>query len=182
MTVIETVKIKDKEFELFLKQEQIEEAIDKVASQISKDLADKDPLFLCILNGSFMFASELMKRVNIPSELSFVKMSSYQGTRSSGKLKELIGMQEDIKDRTVVIVEDIVDTGYTMEMILEQLSCDQPKEIKIATLLLKPDALKVDIKVDYVAMEIPSDFIVGYGLDYDGYGRNYPNIYKLKQS
>lgn len=179
---MESIKIKDKEFELFLTQTQIEEAIGQVADKITKELADEDPLFLCILNGSFMFASELMKRVNIPSELSFVKMSSYQGTRSTGKLKELIGLQEDIKDRTVVIVEDIVDTGYTMEMILEQLSCDQPKQIKIATLLLKPDALKVDISLDYVAMEIPSDFIVGYGLDYDGYGRNLPNIYKLKQS
>lgn len=179
---MESIKIKDKEFELFLTQTQIEEAIGQVADKITKELAGEDPLFLCILNGSFMFASELMKRVNIPSELSFVKMSSYQGTRSTGKLKELIGLQEDIKDRTVVIVEDIVDTGYTMEMILEQLSCDQPKDIKIATLLLKPDALKVDITLDYVAMEIPSDFIVGYGLDYDGYGRNLPNIYKLKQS
>lgn len=179
---MESVKIKDKEFELFLTQQQIEKAIDDIAVKIASDLADSDPLFLCILNGSFMFASELMKRINIPSELSFVKMSSYQGTKSTGKLKELIGLQEDIKGRTVVIVEDIVDTGHTMEMMLEQLESDNPKEIKVAALLLKPDALKVEVPLDYIALEIPSDFIVGYGLDYDGYGRNLPNIYKLKQS
>lgn len=179
---MESVKIKDKEFELFLTQQQIEKAIDDIAVKIASDLSDSDPLFLCILNGSFMFASELMKRINIPSELSFVKMSSYQGTKSTGKLKELIGLQEDIKGRTVVIVEDIVDTGHTMEMMLEQLESDNPKEIKVAALLLKPDALKVEVPLDYIALEIPSDFIVGYGLDYDGYGRNLPNIYKLKQS
>lgn len=177
-----TVKIKDKEFELFLMQENIEKAIDKVAEKLNKDLADKDPLFICVLNGSFMYASELMKRVSIPSEVSFVKMSSYKGISSTGKIKEIYGLEEDVKGRTIVIVEDIVDTGYTMSLMLDQLNCEAPKEILVTTLLLKPDALKHDVKIDYVALEIPNDFIVGYGLDYDGYGRNLPDIYKIKNS
>jgi hypoxanthine phosphoribosyltransferase len=179
---MKTVKIKDKEFQLFLTQEAIEKAIDEVARKLNNDLDGKDPLFICVLNGSFIYASELMKRVTIPCEVSFVKVSSYKGVTSTGKLKEIYGLEEDIKDRTVVIVEDIVDTGYTMSLILEQLSCDEPKEILVSTLLLKPDALKQPVQVDYVALEIPNDFIVGYGLDYDGYGRNLPDIYKIKKS
>lgn len=177
---MKSVKIKDKEFELFLTQEEIEKAIDSIAAEMSKDLAGKDPLFVCVLNGSFMFASELMKRVSIPSEVSFVKMSSYKGIISTGKVKEIYGLEEDLKGRTVVVVEDIVDTGHTMSLILDQLACDEPADVKVATLLLKPDALKVEVKLDYVALRIPSDFIVGYGLDYDGYGRNLPDIYKIK--
>lgn len=177
---MKSVKIKDKEFELFLTQETIAKAIDDIAEKMTKDLDGKDPLFICVLNGSFMFASELMKRISIPSEVSFVKMSSYRGINSSGKIKEIYGLEEDIKGRTVVVVEDIVDTGYTMSLMLEQLEADQPSDIKVATLLLKPDALKTKVQLDYVALEIPSDFIVGYGLDYDGYGRNLPDIYKIK--
>ncbi|MDR3058285.1 MAG: hypoxanthine phosphoribosyltransferase [Dysgonomonas sp.] len=179
---MKTVKIKDKEFELFLTQDTIEKAIGEIAEKLNKDLADKDPLFICVLNGSFMYASELMKRVNIPCEVSFVKVSSYKGTTSTEKLKEIYGLEEDIKGRTIVIVEDIVDTGYTMSLMLEQLVCDEPKEIFVSTMLLKPKALKVPVQLDYVALEIPSDFIVGYGLDYDGYGRNLPDIYKIKNS
>ncbi|MDR2953721.1 MAG: hypoxanthine phosphoribosyltransferase [Prevotella sp.] len=177
---MKTVKIKDKEFELFLTQDVIEKAVADVAEKLNEDLADKDPLFICVLNGSFMFASELMKRVTIASEVSFVKMSSYKGISSSGKIKEIYGLEEDIKERTVVIVEDIVDTGYTMSLMIDQLLCDEPKEILVATMLLKPDALKQEVRLDYVALEIPNDFIVGYGLDYDGYGRNLPDIYKIK--
>lgn len=177
---MKTVKVHDKEFELFLTQEVIEKAIDNIALKISKDMEGKNPLFVCVLNGSFMFASELMKRISVPLELSFVKMSSYRGLSTSGKIKEIYGLEEDIKGRTVVIVEDIVDTGYTMSLMLDQLTCDNPAEIKVATLLLKPDALKVEVPLDYVALEIPNDFIVGYGLDYDGHGRNYPDIYKIK--
>lgn len=179
---MKTVNIKDKEFELFLTREVIEKAIDEVAVKLNKDLAGKDPLFICVLNGSFMYASELMKRVTIPCEVSFVKMSSYKGTTSTGKIKEIYGLEEDIKDRTIVIVEDIVDTGYTMSLMLDQLACDEPKKIFVTTMLLKPDALEQQVQLDYVAMEIPSDFIVGYGLDYDGYGRNLPDIYKIKKS
>lgn len=178
---MKTVKIRDKEFELFLSQEVIEKAIDEVAAKINRELDGKDPLFVCVLNGSFMYASELMKRVTIPCEVSFVKVSSYRGTTSTGKLKEIYGLEEDVNGRTVVIVEDIVDTGHTMSLILEQLECDEPKEIFVTTLLLKPDALKVQLKLDYVALEIPNDFIVGYGLDYDGYGRNLSDIYKIKK-
>lgn len=177
---MKSVKIKDKEFDLFISEAEITNAIAKIADQINKDLDGKDPLFVCVLNGSFMFAAELMKKVNIPSEISFVRMASYQGTTSTGKLKEIYGLEEDIKDRTVVIVEDIVDTGHTMSLIVDQLACDNPKEIKIATLLFKPHALKTDVKIDYIALEIPNDFIVGFGLDYDGYGRNLADIYKIK--
>lgn len=177
---MKSVKVKDKDFELFISESEILNAIERIANQINEDLAGQDPLFVCVLNGSFMFAAELMKKVNIPSEISFVRMASYQGTKSTGKIKEIYGLEEDIKDRTVVIVEDIVDTGHTMSLILDQLSCEQPKEIKVATLLFKPAALKADVKLDYIALEIPNDFIVGFGLDYDGYGRNLADIYKIK--
>lgn len=179
---MKTIKIKDKEFELFLTQEVIENAIDKVAERLNKDMADKDPLFVCVLNGSFIYAAELMKRVTVPCEVSFVKVSSYKGVASTGKLKEIYGLEEDIKGRTIVIVEDIVDTGHTMALMLEQLGSDEPKEIFVSTLLLKPDALQQQVQLDYVALEIPNDFIVGYGLDYDGYGRNLSDIYKIKNS
>jgi len=177
---MKSVKIRDKEFELFISEAEILKSIDRIAERMNKDLEGKNPLFVCILNGSFMFASELMKRVNIPSEISFVRMASYQGTQSTGKIKEIYGLEENISGRTVVIIEDIVDTGHTMSLILEQLTGENPEEIKIATLLFKPDALKTDVKLDYVALEIPSDFIVGFGLDYDGYGRNLADIYKIK--
>jgi len=179
---MKTVQIKDKEFELYLTQDATEKAIDEVAVKLNNDLAGKDPLFICVLNGSFMFASELMKRVTIPCEISFVRMSSYRGISSTGKIKEIYGLEEDIRDRTVIIVEDIVDTGYTMSLMIDQLICDEPKELLVATMLLKPDAMEHAVKLDYVALEIPNDFIVGYGLDYDGYGRNLPDIYKIKKS
>lgn len=127
-----------------------------------------------------MFAGELMKKVSIPCEITFVRLASYQGTSSTEKVKEVLGLNESIEGRTVVIVEDIIDSGNTMVSLVDELGSLHPAEIKIATLLFKPDALKQDLKLDYVAMEIPSDFIVGYGLDYDGYGRNLNDIYKLK--
>jgi hypoxanthine phosphoribosyltransferase len=176
---MENVKIKDKEFALFIPEAKILEQIGRIAEEINRDLADKNPLFVCVLNGAFMFAADLMKRVDIPSEISFVKLSSYKGTTSTGKLKELIGLQEDIEGRSVVIVEDIVDTGHTMVSVIEQLKQKKPSDVRVATLLYKPNALKVELKLDYVAMEIPNDFILGYGLDYDGYGRNLSDIYKI---
>jgi len=177
---MKSVKVRDKEFELFIPESEIIEAIEKVAGQINKDLEGKDPLFVCVLNGSFMFAAELMKRITIPCEISFVRMASYQGVKSTGKIKEIYGLEEDIKGRTVVILEDIVDTGHTMSLVIDQLNCEEPEELRIATLLFKPAALKNKVKLDYVALEIPNDFIVGFGLDYDGYGRNLPHIYKIK--
>lgn len=176
---MDKVKIKNKEFEKCISQEEIEAAISKVAKQMETELSDSDPLFVAILNGSFMFVSELMKRVNIPSELTFIKLSSYEGVNTTGNIKRVLGLSENIENRTIVILEDIVDTGNTIDHILRELSEQKPKEIKVATLLFKPEALQKDIKLDYVALEIPSDFIVGYGLDYDGYGRNLPDIYKV---
>ncbi len=177
---MKSVSIKDKEFELFIPEHEIIEAIKLIAEKINEDLKDKDPLFVCVLNGSFMFAAELMKHVTIPCEISFVRMASYQGTQSTGTIKEVYGLEENIQNRTLVILEDIVDTGNTMALMIEQLKQRLPQEIRIATLLFKPNALKNNIKLDYIAIEIPSDFIVGFGLDYDGYGRNLANIYKIK--
>ena len=176
-----SIQVKDKEFDLLIDQQEIETAISKIASDINKDIKGKKPLFLCVLNGAFMFAGELMKHVSEASEITFVKLASYSGTQSEGVVKSIIGLNEDVKGRTIVIIEDIVDTGYTMEALLKILKDMGVAEIKIATLLFKPASLKVDLKIDYVALEIPPDFIVGYGLDYDGYGRNLPNIYKIKE-
>lgn len=176
---MDTIKIKDKTFCISIPGETIQKEVSRVAAEISHDLADKNPLFLSVLNGAFMFTSDLMKRITIPCEISFVKLASYQGVSSSGVIKEVIGINEDITNRTVVIVEDIVDTGFTMQRLLETLGTRHPKEIKIASLLVKPDKLEVDLNVDYVAFNIPNDFIVGYGLDYDGFGRNYPDIYTI---
>jgi len=149
-------------------------------NQISDNEAGKNPLFVCILNGSFMFAAELFKRIDlIETEITFVKLASYQGDKSTGEVKQLIGLNENIAGRTVIILEDIVDTGITIENILEQLKKLNPAEIKIATLLLKPDALQKDVQLDYIGLEIPNDFIVGYGLDYNGQGRNLINIYSV---
>ena len=151
-----------------------------MAQAISQDLSDKDPLFLGILNGSFLFAAELFKRLNFPCQISFLKLASYQGHSSTGKVKRLIGINEDIKDRTVVILEDIIDTGITMEHIKKQLLGYEPKDIKIATMLFKPQAYQKDFTIDYIGLIIPNEFIVGFGLDYDGYGRNLKHIYKIK--
>ncbi|MDX8341423.1 hypoxanthine phosphoribosyltransferase [Draconibacterium sp. IB214405] len=174
------VKILDKEFELFIPYEKIRSVIEQMAEQMNEELADKNPLFLCILNGSFMFAAEVYKRINfVESEISFVKLASYQGDSTTGKVKQLIGLNEEIEGRTVVVLEDIVDTGITINNILEQLEQMNPKEVQVATLLLKPDALQKEVDLKYVGIEIPNDFIVGYGLDYDGYGRNLIDIYTV---
>ena len=176
---MDTIRIKDKTFAVSIKEEDILKEVERVADAINRDLVGKNPLFLCVLNGSFMFASDLMKRISIPCEISFVKLASYQGVSSTGVIKEVIGLNEDISGRTVVIVEDIVDTGLTMQRLLETLGTRNPAEIHIATLLVKPDKLQVELDIEYAAMQIPNDFIVGYGLDYDGFGRNYKDIYTL---
>ena len=174
-----TIQIKDKSFTTFLPEEKILKEVARVADEINHDMEGKNPLFLSVLNGSFMFTADLMKNLTIPCEVSFVKLASYQGTESTGNIKELIGLNTDIEGRTIVIVEDIIDTGHTMVNILKTLQERNPKEIKIATLLVKPDKLQVDLTIDYVAMSIPNDFIVGYGLDYDQLGRNYRDIYTV---
>lgn len=176
---METIRIKDKQFKTFITEEQILKEVARVGEEINRDLADANPLFVSVLNGSFMFTADLMKHVSVPCEISFVKLASYAGTSSTGKVKELVGLNDDITGRTIVIVEDIIDTGLTMERLIETLKAHNPKEIRIATLLVKPDKLKVDLDINYIAMNIPNDFIVGYGLDYDGLGRNYRDIYTV---
>ncbi len=176
---MEIIRIKDKQFKTFITEEQILKEVARVGEEINRDLADANPLFVSVLNGSFMFTADLMKHVSVPCEISFVKLASYAGTSSTGKVKELVGLNDDITGRTIVIVEDIIDTGLTMERLIETLKARNPKEIRIATLLVKPDKLKVDLDINYIAMSIPNDFIVGYGLDYDGLGRNYRDIYTV---
>lgn len=174
------IKVLDKEFELFIPYEKIRSVVEKMADDMNRDLAGKSPLFLCVLNGAFMFAAEVFKRVSLlDTEISFVKLASYEGTSSTGKLKELIGLNEDLQGRTVVILEDIIDTGITIENTIKQIKAKNAAEVYVATLLLKPEALIREINIDYVGLEIPNDFIVGYGLDYNGRGRNLIDIYKV---
>jgi len=175
------IKLLDKEFALSIPASDIKKALWEMAVKMNKELHDKNPLMICILNGSFMFSADLMKLFNFPCEISFVKLSSYQGMGSTGKVKQLIGLDEKIEGRTVVLLEDIVDTGVTIESLTRQLNSMGPRDVKIATLLYKPDACKRELSLDYVGMEIPNDFIVGYGLDYNGYGRNLPDIYTLTE-
>lgn len=173
------ITVKDKQFKPYIDNNKILNSVQELANRINIDLENEFPLFLVILNGSFMFAADLFKEVHIPCEISFIKVASYHGTSSSGSVTELIGLSEDIKGRTVVVVEDIVDTGVTLEKLHVLLAKKEAKNIKIASLLLKPDSYKKTIKIDYVGMEIPNDFVVGYGLDYDGQGRNLKDIYVL---
>jgi hypoxanthine phosphoribosyltransferase len=177
---MDTIKINDRQFAISIPEEKILKEVERLAAQISRDLEGKNPLFLCVLNGSFMFAADLFRRITIPAEISFVKLASYEGTASTGVIKEVIGLSENITGRTVVIVEDIVDTGCTMSKLIDDLGTRAPEAIHICTLLLKPEKLKVDLDIEYVALEIPNDFIVGYGLDYDGFGRNLKDIYTVK--
>lgn len=162
-------------------EETILKRIDELAEEMNRDLKNKDVVFLGILNGAFLFAADLFRRLKLEARISFIKLASYHGTASQGVIKELIGWNEDIRNKTVVVIEDIVDTGNTLERIVDELVIRKAFEIKIATLLYKPDAYKRDIHLDYVGFEIPNDFVVGYGLDYDGYGRNFPSVYTLTQ-
>ena len=171
--------VKDKQFSLFLSESEILKGIESVAAKIRLDVKDNDPLFICVLNGAFMFASDLIKLFDFPCELCFIRLKSYEGTKTEGKVKEIFGLIEDIKNRHVVIVEDIIDTGYTMHGLMENLSKRNPASLRIATLLFKREALQLAVEPDYVAIEIPKEFIVGYGLDYEGHGRNLRNIYKI---
>jgi len=173
------VTIKDKQFKPYISEQQISDAVKNIANSINNDLEKDLPLFLVVLNGSFMFAADLLKEVSIPCEISFIKVASYHGTTSSGTVTELIGLSEDITGRTVVIVEDIVDTGITLEKLITVLQRKNVKQIKVATVLLKPDSYKKEFEIDYFGMKIPNDFVVGYGLDYDGLGRNLKEIYVL---
>jgi len=173
------IRILDRNFREFLTEKEVKEMIDELARQMNKDLAGKDVVFLGILNGAFLFAADLFRRIELEARISFVKLASYEGIGTSGTIKELIGWNEDIKNKSVVIVEDIVDTGNTLERIVDELVIRKASEIKIAAMLFKPAAYKKNIPLDYVGFEIPNDFVVGYGLDYDGYGRNLPSVYTL---
>ncbi|AFK04648.1 hypoxanthine phosphoribosyltransferase [Emticicia oligotrophica DSM 17448] len=175
-------QIRDKTFVPFIESESLQNRIKELAQEVNKDYAGKNPLLIGVLNGSFMFVADLFKSIDIECEVTFIRVSSYQSTESTGKVKQVLGLKEDIKDRHIIIVEDIVDTGMTMQEILGQLASNQPASIKIMTMLFKPEALKVPLKLDYVGFEIPNKFVLGYGLDYDGYGRNTDTIYVLKES
>ena len=177
---MKNVILKDKEFRLSYPSDDIQSDIDVLSSKINHDLKSVHiPLFLSILNGSFMFTADLLKRIQFPCEVSFIKLASYEGTSSTGTINELIGLKENIEGRTVIIVEDIVDTGHTLDKLYLELSKRNPAKILIATLLYKPDSYKGNLNINYIGKSIPNDFIVGYGLDYDGLGRNLPDIYTL---
>lgn len=173
------MKIKDKEFSIFIDKQTIEQRVASLGQQISQEYEIKNPLFVAVLNGSFMFAADLMKQISIPSEISFIKLNSYTKTHSSGKVKELVGLDENIFGRNLIIIEDIVDTGLTIQHLLEEFRELGPKSIEVATLLHKPEATVKKLKLKYVGFEIPKEFVVGYGLDYDGQGRNLNDIYTL---
>lgn len=173
------IKIKDKTFKTSITEAEIKERVKALAEQISKDMEGKVPLFLGVLNGAFIFAADLMRELTIPSEISFVKLASYQGTTSTGKINEVLGINEDLSGRTVIIVEDIVESGLTMKRMIESIGTRNPASVHICTLFLKPDKLKENLKIDYVAFRIPDDFIIGYGLDYDHLGRELREIYTI---
>lgn len=176
---MDPIKIHDKKFRISYPEAEILKHVKAVADRINKDMKDKNPLFLAVLNGSFVFAADLMRMITVPCEISFVKLASYQGTMSTGKIKEVIGINENLSGRTVIILEDIVESGLTMKRMIDSLGTRNPESIHICTLLLKPEKLTVDLNIEYAAMEIPNDFIVGYGLDYNQQGRNLRDIYTL---
>lgn len=174
-----TIQVHDKKFVPYLSAAEIQERIRLLAEQISLDYAGRKPLFLAILNGSFMFAADLFRQVNVDAEISFIKIASYKGMRSTGNVVTTIGLEQEIHGRELIIVEDIVDTGKTLHNFLPTLQLQQPASLKIATLLHKPDATEFPLQLDYIGFSIPNKFVVGYGLDYDGLGRNYSAIYQL---
>lgn len=175
----QVVQVKDKKFTLYISEEQIKARVKEVATQMDNDLKDKNPLFLVILNGSFIFAADLLRDLNFPCEITFVRVSSYEGTSTTGQVKQLLGLKENVEGRTVVIVEDIIESGYTMQEILRILDEKHPKEVLITSLFMKPGCLRVPIDVHYRCFDIEDNFIVGYGLDYNQEGRNLPHIYQV---
>lgn len=178
---MDKVTVKDKNFKVFISEEDIRKRVKEIAAEISRDMSGKRPLLVAVLNGSFVFAADLMRELDFPCEISFVRMASYAGTSSTGKVRELIGLSESIEGRSVVVVEDIVDSGLTMKEMLALLAKQRPAEVSIASLLVKPGNLKVDLDIRYRCFDIPNDFIVGYGLDYDGEGRNLRDIYVVEE-
>ena len=177
-----SIKLHDKTFETYLSEKIIQEKIEELAGQLNQEYAGKKPLFIAILNGSFMFAADVFKRLNIDAEICFIKLASYRGMKSSGNVITAIGLDQDLFNREVVILEDIVDTGKTLHEFLPKLNHQQPKSLKIVTLLHKAEATKYPLQIDYAGFVIPDKFVVGYGLDYDGLGRNLKEIYQLSEN
>lgn len=173
------IKVKDKTFSVTISERAIKRQIKRIADQINRDYEGKRPVFLAVLNGSFIFAADLLREIDLPCEISFVKLASYEGTNTTGSVREVIGLNVDITGRPVIIVEDIVDTGLTMAHMLDTLKKQNPESIDICTLLLKPSKLQVKLDIRYCCKQIPDDFVVGYGLDYDGFGRNTKDIYTI---
>ncbi len=173
------VQILDSKFREFITEQEIQDRIRELALKISNDLMGREVVFIAILNGAFMFAADLFRRIDLKACITFIKLSSYRGTCSSGSVRELIGWNEELRNRSVVIIEDIVDTGETLEHTWNDLAGKNVSDIRVVTLLLKPAAYRKNIKLDYIGFEIPNDFVVGYGLDYDGFGRNLPSVYKI---
>jgi hypoxanthine phosphoribosyltransferase len=178
---MDTIQVHDKKFTPYLTADQISTQVKKIAADLNRDFAGKHPLFIAILNGSFIFASDLFRELTIPVEICFIKLASYKGTKSSGRVITSIGLDIDLFDRDVIIVEDIIDTGKTLSDFLPQLQHQQPKSLTICALLHKPEATKYPLTINYLGFSIPDKFVVGYGLDYDGLGRNIPGIYKLTE-
>ncbi len=177
-----TVTYHDKTFRRYINQRIIRQSVSRMATRMNMDLKDENPFFICVLNGAFMFASDLLKQFCHPCSIGFVKLSSYDGTESSGKVKQLIGLQDDLQGRTVVILEDIVDTGTTLEILVEELKKHKPKCILVSAMLLKPEVYKKNIPINYHGIEIPNKFVIGYGLDYNGMGRNLQCVYIITQT
>ena len=175
------ITLDDKRFKLLYPYSKLSEAAERLAGRMNNDLSDKEVIFIGILNGAFMFAADILKKISFNCKVTFMKLMSYEGTSSSGTIKELIGLNENLEGKTVVILEDIIDTGLTMESICRQLNAFKPREIIIATMFFKPRSLTRDISIDYVGIQIPDNFIVGYGLDYNGYGRNLKDVYVLDE-
>jgi hypoxanthine phosphoribosyltransferase len=175
------IQLHDKQFVPFISEAELDFAVAEMAQLIEADFADEVPVFIGVLNGAFMVVADLLKHYNKPCEVSFIKMASYEGTASTDEVKQLIGLNQDLTGRTVIVVEDIVDTGNTVETLKAMFKQQNVKHFKIATLFLKPDAYKKEIKIDYVGIRIPNKFIVGYGLDYDGLGRNLAAVYQLAE-
>lgn len=179
---MDRIRLKDKEFDLFIPEQQIQQAIEVMARKIKADIRDTDPLFVSILNGAFMFTAELMRQLDGPYELTFARYSSYRGTATTGTVNEIMPVRVDVNNRMVILLEDIIDTGTTMQYVIGRLKEAGASDVRLATLLFKPTALQCNLTPDYVGLEIPSDFIVGYGLDYDERGRAYKDIYKLAEN
>ncbi|HEX8546222.1 MAG TPA: hypoxanthine phosphoribosyltransferase [Cytophagaceae bacterium] len=170
----------DREFDIFISSDKIQKRVAELASEIAREYREKDPLFIVILNGAFIFAADLIKAIEFPCQVSFVKVSSYQGVENSGSIKTLFGLSDNLENRNLIIIDDIVDTGNTMDFMVNTLRPSKPASIECVSLLLKPDAYNNKYELKYIGFTIPNDFVVGYGLDYNGYGRNLKDLYHIK--